>query len=139
MIKAAYDSEEDPNANQYKFEDTVKRDEEVKLSVRQQMIETLLKDAKLHEKEPITNCLNEIDEQASCAVADESLKRLNKIYPVQKSVWPHILSKRSAILIGNTEYYPHLLYLPALCDLIKVRDALLQLKIHDPFLDNTEC
>lgn len=120
MIKAGYDSEEDPNANQYKFEDTVKRDEEVNLSVTQQMIETLLKDAKLCEKEPITYCINQIDDPASCKVADESLIRLNKIYPVQKCVWPHISSKRSAILIGNTEYYPHLLYLPAVCDLIKV-------------------
>lgn len=115
-----YGSEEDPDANQYAYEDIVKRDEEVAVSVRQQMIETLLKDAKLCEKEPITNGNNQFDSQATCKVAEESLTRLNKIYPIQKSVWPHILNKKSAILIGNTDYYPHLLYLPAICDLIKV-------------------
>lgn len=120
MIKAGYDSEEDSNANQYRFEDVVKRDKEVKLSVMQQMIETILKDAKLSEKEPISNGIDQINSEASCAVADESLKRLNKIYPAQQLAWPHILSKRSTILVGNTDYYPHLLYLPAVCELIKV-------------------
>lgn len=121
MIKAGYDSEEDPNANQYKFEDSVKRDEEVNFSLRQQMIATLLKDANLYGSEPITNCKKQIDAQVSCAVADESLNSLKKIYPIQRSVWPHILKKRSAILIGNTDYYPHLLYLPAICELINVK------------------
>lgn len=121
MIKQyGYGSEEDPDANQYTFEEIVKRDEEVNISIRQQMIDTLLKDAKLYEKEPITNCINPFDSQATCEVANEYLTRLNKIYPIQKSVWPHILNEKSAILIGNTNYYPHLLYLPAICDLIKV-------------------
>lgn len=120
MIKDAYGSEEDPDANQYAYEDFAKRDEEVNISVRQQMIDTLLKDAKLYEIEPITNCINQFDSQASCDVVDENLKRLNKIYPIQKSVWPHILNKRSVVLVGNTDYYPHLVYLPPICDMIKV-------------------
>lgn len=121
MIKQyGYGSEEDPDANQYAFEDSAKRADEVNISVRQQMIETLLKDANLYENEPTTNCYNQFDNLASCEVADENLTRLNKIYPIQKAVWPHILNRKSAILVGNTDYYPHLLYLPPVCHLIKV-------------------
>lgn len=120
LIKAGHDSEEDVNANQYKFEDSAKRGEEVNTSLRQQMIGTLLNDAKLYEGEPITNCTKQVDSPVSCEIADGNLKALNKIYPIQKSVWPHIFNKKSAILMGNTDYYPHLLYLPVICDMIKV-------------------
>lgn len=120
MIKAGYDSEKDVNANQYKFEDSAKREEEMNISLRKQMIGTLLSDAKLYEGEPITNCTKQVDSQVPCEIADGNLKALNKIHPIQKSVWPHILNKKSAILMGNTDYYPHLLYLPVICDMIKV-------------------
>lgn len=114
-------SEEDPDAHQYTQIEFLRREHEVQLSIRQQMIETLLKNATLSEKEPITNQIDEPDQSmVSCGIAVESLIRLDKIYPIQKSVWPHILNKRSVILLGNTDFYPHLLYLPPVCDLIKV-------------------
>lgn len=116
-----YGSEEDPDAHQYTYNEFVKRGDEVNVSIRQQMIETLLKNATLYEKEPITNQIDQPNQSmVSCKVADECLSRLKKIYPMQKSVWSHILSKRSVILLGNTDYYPQLLYLPPVCDLIKV-------------------
>lgn len=116
-----YGSEEDPDAHQCTPEEFVKRDEEVNISVRQQMIERLLMNAKLYEKEPITSHNDQSDQgKVSCKVADETLTRLNQVNPIQKSVWPHILNNRSVILIGNTDYYPHLLYLPPVCELVKV-------------------
>lgn len=115
------ESEDEPDANTYKYEDSKKRDEEYDISIRRRMIESILESAKLCEHLPITNCFDQSNEfQISCEIGDETLTRLNQIYPIQKLVWPHILNKRSTILIGNTDYYPHLLYLPAVCDLIKV-------------------
>lgn len=40
---------------------------------------------------------------------------------MQLYIWPYITNGQSVILIGQTEYYPHLVYLPAICDNIKVR------------------
>lgn len=120
MIRDLADSEEDPDENQYNEEAFKKRDEETNILIRQQMLDMLLKDAKLCENEPITNFTDQFNSQASSEIANETLIRLNKIYPIQKLAWPHILNGKSAILLGNTDYYPHLLYLPALCHLIEV-------------------
>lgn len=55
-----------------------------------------------------------------CKAADEAFARLDKAYPIQKTVWPFIWNKISTILIGCTEFYPQLLYLPVVCGLIQV-------------------
>lgn len=119
MIKDGYPTEEDESNNRTK-EQLVKRDEEVNVSIPQQMIETLLKNAELYAKEPITNGIDAPGTTVACKMANETLTRLSKVYPIQKSVWPHILNKRSVVLVGNTDYYPHLVYLPPICDMIKV-------------------
>lgn len=120
------DSEDEPDAYQATFEELHQRDDEIKRFKHQQMIEALLENAKLAETEPIKNFIDQSDgRQVSCKVADDHLVRLKKTYPMQKSVWPHILNGKSIILIGNTDYYPHLVYLPPVCDLIKVKFLLL--------------
>lgn len=121
LIKNGYASEADPDANKFKFEDTKKRDVEVQIELRQKLVESLLENAKLCTKEPITSHSDhQLDGMVSCELADDTLTRLDKVYPIQKSVWPHILSRRSVILVGNTDFYPHLMYLPPICDMIKV-------------------
>lgn len=121
MIKNGYASEVDPDANKFKFEDAAKRDEEVQIRLRQKHVESLLENAKIYTKEPITSHIDhQLDGMVSCDLADDTLTRLDKVYPIQKSVWPHILSRRSVILVGNTDFYPHLMYLPPICDMIKV-------------------
>lgn len=119
MIRDGYPSEED-NANNCTTEQLAKRDDEVNVSIPQQMIETLLKNAELCAKEPITNGIVPPAAMVQRKVADEALTRLGKVYPIQKSVWPHILNEQSVILVGSTDYYPHLVYLPPICDMIKV-------------------
>lgn len=112
-------SEDEPEAHERSHEDLLKRDEEVKNSFRHQTMEMLLLDAKLCEQEPITNC--QPVTQTPHELHEEILIDLNKVYPIQKAVWPHISNNRSIILIGmHSNYYPHLLYLPAICDQIKV-------------------
>ncbi|XP_031625285.1 uncharacterized protein LOC116341975 [Contarinia nasturtii] len=62
--------------------------------------------------------LNSHDRSTVCKEYRDILEQLNKV-TVQRSIWPYILQDRTTILIGNTDYYPHLLYLPALITLIK--------------------
>lgn len=119
MIKDGYASEED-DANNHTEKELAQRDNEVNVSITQSWIENILQNAELYAKEPITNNIDPPAAQLSCKVNDQILNRLNKVYPMQKSVWPFILNKQSVILIGNTDYYPHLVYLPAICDLLKV-------------------
>lgn len=120
MIKNGYASEEDPDAHQCTIEEFAKRDEEVNISIRHQMIERLLQNAKLFEKEPITNRNDESDSMILAEMPEETLKLFNKKHPIQKSVWSEILNKKSVILVGCTDYYPHLIYLPPICGMIKV-------------------
>lgn len=119
-MKREFLPSEDDDKNNLTEEQLAKRTEEVNVSIPQQMIETLLKNAYVYAKEPIVNAIDAPGATASCKVADETLTRLRKVYPIQKSVWPHILNKRSVVLVGNTDYYPHLVYLPPICDMIKV-------------------
>lgn len=118
------DSEEEPEKYQYTEEGFEKRDREVMLSIQQTKTDKLLSDAKLYDNEPITNInigSEPTEPLVTCELADKALARSNKVYPIQRTVWPHILRGSSAILVGDTEYYPHLLYLPAVCGLIEVR------------------
>lgn len=89
----------------------------------QTVIDKLLENAKLSDKEPITNRsdgLMQFDMHACCKTADEAFARQGKTFPIQQIVWPFIRNKTSTILIGNTEFYPQLLYLPVVCGLIQV-------------------
>lgn len=112
-------SDSEPDADQYQeFIGEVEKGRNVGLEeLKQQAIKGLLHDAKLFDSEPITNNNEKFDRIESCKVADHTL---DKMYPIQNYVWPHILNNESAILIGDTEFYAHLLYLPAICGFVEV-------------------
>lgn len=95
----------------------------------QNLTENLLEDARLYVKVPFTNKSGSLNTLASCNdfYAIKELTRLNKIFPIQKTVWPYILNGDSSILIGNTQCYPQLLYLPIVCGLIKVISQWIQM------------
>lgn len=125
-MDAPTEFEEDLKQNEYSPTEFAKLGEIVSNSGKRELIETLLKDAKLSDNEPISyytgDAANLRKDQVSCKVADDHLMRLNKTYPIQTSVWQHIFNESSTILIGsNIDYYPHLLYLPPICDLIQVK------------------
>lgn len=117
-------TEEEPEQYEYSYDDSLERSLKANKSFRLQVIESLLKDARIFtENEPCVYSktpLSRSDQLLNCQIANESMHGLIKIDPIQSMVWTSIASGMSAVLIGNTTYYPHLLYLPAICDMIQV-------------------
>lgn len=117
------ESEDEPEKHQYTEEEFKNREVLAKISVQQNMTDHLLMNAKLFDEEPFTKVIDNFepsDGLISCETADKSFARLNKSYPIQKKVWPYISNGCSTILVGDTEFYPHLLYLPIVCGQIEV-------------------
>lgn len=121
------DTEDEPELYEYKYsghKTTQNRSNAAQNAWKKQCFDALLENATLTECEPFLyseQIMIEPDKRlVNCAEYNESLQRLNKEYPVQEKIWPHISMGRSAILIGNTDFYPHLLYMPAICNMVKV-------------------
>lgn len=120
------DSEEEPDKFTYKWispQSTNDRTISTCEMLKQKWFDSLLIKASLNETAPYIysdQMINSDEHLFHCKSYLETLKRLNKTYPAQKLVWPYISIRRSGILIGNTDYYPHLLYMPAICNMIEV-------------------
>lgn len=121
------DSESEDDGKQYEYQWSPEKEKERQIdasnALKKQMIDALLKDAVLSANEPFTFCHepNDILNELFCEDYFESLKEHNKLYPAQPLVWRYISIATSTILIGNTEYYPHLLYLPPIISMIRVK------------------
>lgn len=117
-------TESDPDQYEYKWSENVSKQRAVEAStgLKTILINTLLKDATLTKTTPYVYSYqwSHLYRSTICHQYMEALTRLTKVYPIQNAVWPYILQGRSTFLIGKTDYYPHLLYLPALVTLIKV-------------------
>lgn len=119
------DTEDEPEQYEYKWSKEVEKERSINASnaIKRKMIDNLLRMATLMKKEPFvySKLINEPDDNLPyCTSYIDTLKELDKMYPAQKTIWPYINSGRSSILIGNTYFYPHLLYLPPILNMIKV-------------------
>lgn len=120
------DSESEDDGKQYEYQWSPEKERERSIEASQvlktQMIEALLKDAALPTREPFTFCRpDNISSELLCEDYLETLLQHNKLYPAQGSVWEYIAIATPTILIGNTDYYPHLLYLPPIISMIRVK------------------
>lgn len=124
------DSEEEPELYEYsaeKYDEMEKKTDDNIMKIR---LQHLLKDAKLSEREPTTYSINPIEpfeQPASCDFIDEVLSRPNESYSLPRTVRPYITNGRSIILIGEADFYPHLLYLPPICAVVEVFPILIML------------
>ena len=118
-------TEDEPEQYEYEWSPKVEKERTIGVqnALKKHLIGSLLQNATLTSEEPYVYSEHKIDPDAQlayCVPYIEELKRLNKVYPVQATVWPYIKSGRSAVLIGNTDFYPHLLYMPPILNLIMV-------------------
>lgn len=125
------ETESEPEQYAYKWSERVEeeRSNSAINAIKRQMMDSLLQNATLAEnvqflygdqtKEPV-------DQLIDCEGYIETLQRLNKLYSVQNIIWPFILQGQTTILLGNTDYYPHLLYMPPILSLIKVVHDLIE-------------
>lgn len=54
------------------------------------------------------------------ARAAQMLETVPNVLRLQSLAWPQIFSRRSIIIVANTEHVPKLVYLPAICTLVHV-------------------
>lgn len=120
-------TEDEPEQYEYEWSPKVEKQRmsDVQNALKKQVIHSLLQNATLTNEEPYVyselKCDDRPDGQLSyCASYAEELKQLDKVYPIQATVWPYIKSGRSSILIGDTDFYPHLLYMPPILNLVMV-------------------
>lgn len=117
-------TEVDPNQYEYKWSSEIERERsfDAGIAVKNQMIENLLRNATLTEQDTYVyskDPKNPDKYLSYCMQYSYALKNHQKMYPVQGAVWPYLKSGHSSILIGNTDFYPHLLYLPPIFDLVQ--------------------
>lgn len=138
------DSATEDEPEQYEYEWSPKVEKErmigVQNALRKQLIGRLLQNATLTSEKPYVYSERTCEPDDSlpyCVSYVEELKRLNKVFPVQATVWPYINSGRTSILIGNTDFYPHLLYLPPILNLVMV--SISQRNSSLTFIHNLNC
>lgn len=116
-------TEEEPEQYEHTAAELEQRRQQTRIMVRNEIFNSLLKNATLPNEKPFTYSKKPIppeDEPYFYKELNEQLIRHKKMFPIQNEVWPYISVGRSTVLIGNTTYYPRLLYLPPICDAIKV-------------------
>lgn len=123
------ETEDEPEQFEYKWtkEIELKRSLDAANSLKKKIINHLLQRATLYKIEPFvySTVKFEPDERLQyCESFIEALNDHNKLYPVQEIIWPYIKSGRPSILIGKTDFYPHLLYLPPILNLVKVNQKI---------------
>lgn len=124
-LLANSETEDEPEQYEYEWSPKIEKERAANVdnALKRQKIEPLLKNATLTEREPYvySDLKNDPDNNLPyCTAYCDTLKQFNKMYPVQEMVWPYIRSGRSSILVGKTEFYPHLLYMPPILNLVKV-------------------
>ncbi|XP_055296420.1 putative ATP-dependent RNA helicase TDRD12 [Sitodiplosis mosellana] len=131
------ETEDEPEQYEYEWSQRIEKERSINAenNLKSVMIEHLLRNATLSEQEPYVYSEQKNDPDKNLpysASYSKALKRLNKEYPVQGIIWPYLKSGRSSILIGNTDFYPHLLYLPPIFNLVKMLEDLTKPKIKGP-------
>lgn len=121
------DTEDEPEQFEYEWSEEIelKRSLDAASSLKKKMINYLLQRATLSETKPFVYSAVEFkpDERLQyCESFIDALNDHNKLYPVQETIWPYIRLGRPSILIGKTDFYPHLLYLPPILNMIEVTD-----------------
>lgn len=130
------ETEEEPEQYEYKWtkELELKRSIDATNALKKKMINYLLQRANLSEIEPFVYSAVKFDPDERlqyCVSFTDALNDHKKLYPVQKTIWPYIKLGRPTILIGKTDFYPHLLYLPPILNLVKVNLNNLKFQIKD--------
>lgn len=116
-------TEEDPEQYEFTAAELEQQKERSRIKLRNEIFNSLLKNATLPNEKPFTYSKKPIpprDWPYFYKEPNEQLVLHKKMFPIQNEVWPYISDGRSAVLIGNTTNYPKLLYLPPICDAIKV-------------------